>query len=176
VQARCGTPPTLLFNAYRQLFRRDKVAHYSPLLRLRISGALTPVPLTPSRHTHLPLTSMSATTPQEVTWHELQQTWCSTDRTKNRWMWVHSTNGRTPECGHTCDRTSCNMWFDSPITSHLHTPSPPDMFPRLLDNVLVAPLCMHCLTHEECIPPDKSASEPDTPYTGHTVFPVSLLH
>jgi hypothetical protein len=55
-------------------------------------------------------------------------------------------------------------------------PSPPDMFPRLLDNVLVTPMCIHCLTHEERIPPNRSASEPDTPYTGHTVFSVSLLH
>jgi hypothetical protein len=37
-------------------------------------------------------------------------------------------------------------------------PSTPDMLPRLLDNV---PIDILCLTHEECIPPDKSVSEPD---------------
>ena len=120
---------------------------------------------------------MSATTPQQVTPDmtraaaNLVPQWRVLDCTKNRYMRVHSTNGRTSECGHICDRTSCNMGLTSPITSYLHisfnsryVPMSPGYRPRCSD--------MYAMSHARRVCPAGQISN----LTGHTVYLVSLLH
>jgi hypothetical protein len=84
-------------------------------------------------------------------------------------MRVHSTNGRMPDCGHICDRTTCNMELTSPITYYLHTPfnsryvpTSPGYRPRCSD--------LYNMPHARRVYPAGQISI----LTGHTVFPVSL--
>ena len=111
----------------------------------------------------------------QLTRHELQQTSCRTDCTKNRWMLVHSTNGRTPECGHLSPNvlqyvariTNYSLPSHSlqlPICSHVSWITSP-----LLRFVYCAS-CTKSVSRRTNQHPNRTHRIPDTLYSGFTVY------
>ena len=112
-------------SSFAGIKRPKPKAHYAPLLRLRISGALTPLPLTPSRHTQLPPFNIYECH-NPAAGHSWPGTSCSKPRAaltalKTDGCWFTPRMVERLNVG-ICHRTSCNMWLESPITPYLHIP------------------------------------------------------